>query len=82
MQPAVSALKNEFDTIRSGLPPVMVEDIKVEVYGQQTPVKAPFFQLCRLVKYLCGIKDCRRRGKSHEDSLLKLRQIPMARHQD
>ena len=41
LQSAVSALKNEFQTIRSGRPsPVMVEDIKVEVYGQQTPVKA------------------------------------------
>ena len=34
-------LKNEFQTIRSGRPsPRMVEDIKVEVYGQQMPVKA------------------------------------------
>ena len=34
-------LKTEFQTIRSGRPsPRMVEDIKVEVYGQQLPVKA------------------------------------------
>ena len=37
----VESLKNEFQTIRSGRPsPRMVEDIKVEIYGQQMPVKA------------------------------------------
>ena len=37
----VESLKTEFQTIRSGRPsPRMVEDIKVEVYGQQMPVKA------------------------------------------
>lgn len=37
----VEALRSEFQTIRSGRPsPRMVEDIKVEVYGQQMPVKA------------------------------------------
>ncbi len=34
-------LKTEFQTVRSGRPsPRMVEDIKVEIYGQQMPVKA------------------------------------------
>ena len=34
-------LKTEFQTIRSGRPsPRMVEDIKVDYYGQQMPVKA------------------------------------------
>lgn len=34
-------LKSEFQTVRSGRPsPRMVEDIKVEIYGQQIPVKA------------------------------------------
>lgn len=37
----MDGLKNEFQTIRSGRPsPRMVEDIKVEMYGQQMPVKA------------------------------------------
>src|SRR3989344_4999623 len=37
----VESLKNEFQTIRSGRPsPRMVEDIRVEVYGQQMPIKA------------------------------------------
>lgn len=37
----VDGLKTEFQTIRSGRPsPRMVEDIKVEVYDQQMPVKA------------------------------------------
>lgn len=37
---AVDNLKTEFQTIRSGRPsPRMVEDIKVEVYGQQLPLK-------------------------------------------
>lgn len=37
----VESLKNEFQTLRSGRPsPRIVEDIKVEIYGQQMPVKA------------------------------------------
>lgn len=37
----VSALKNEFQTLRSNRPtPRLVEDIKVDYYGQLTPVKA------------------------------------------
>jgi ribosome recycling factor len=37
----VEGLKTEFQTVRSGRPsPRMVEDIKVEIYGQQMPVKA------------------------------------------
>jgi ribosome recycling factor len=37
----VEGLKTEFQTIRSGRPsPRMVEDIKVEMYGQQMPIKA------------------------------------------
>ena len=41
LQAPVSALKNEFQTIRSGRPSqIMVENIKVECYGQQMPVKA------------------------------------------
>ncbi|MBI3046562.1 MAG: ribosome recycling factor [Candidatus Harrisonbacteria bacterium] len=37
----LESLKTEFQTIRSGRPsPRMVEDIKVEVYGQLMPVKA------------------------------------------
>lgn len=41
LRAALDNLKNEFQTIRSGRPsPRMVEDIKVEIYGQQMPVKA------------------------------------------
>lgn len=41
LQALAAGLKNEFQTIRSGRPsPRMVEDIKVEVYGQQLPIKA------------------------------------------
>ncbi|MBI4992086.1 MAG: ribosome recycling factor [Candidatus Harrisonbacteria bacterium] len=41
LKSAVESLRTEFQTIRSGRPsPRMVEDIKVEVYGQQMPVKA------------------------------------------
>lgn len=37
----LESLKTEFQTIRSGRPsPRMVEDIKVEIYGQQMPIKA------------------------------------------
>lgn len=37
----VEGLKTEFQAVRSGRPsPRMVEDIKVEIYGQQMPVKA------------------------------------------
>lgn len=37
----IESLKTEFQAIRSGRPsPRMVEDIKVEVYGQQMPIKA------------------------------------------
>lgn len=37
----VEALKTEFQTIRSGRPsPRMVEDIKVDMYSQQMPIKA------------------------------------------
>jgi len=37
----IEGLKSEFQTIRGGRPsPRMVEDIKVEMYGQQMPVKA------------------------------------------
>ncbi|MBU6142034.1 ribosome recycling factor [Patescibacteria group bacterium] len=40
LRAAVDNLKTEFQTIRSGRPsPRMVEDIKVEVYGQHLPVK-------------------------------------------
>ena len=41
LKSSLEALKTEFQTIRSGRPsPRMVEDIKVEVYGQPMPVKA------------------------------------------
>ncbi len=41
LRAALDNLKNEFQTIRSGRPsPRMVEDIKVEIYGQIMPVKA------------------------------------------
>lgn len=41
LKSSVEALKNEFQTIRSGRPsPRMVEDIKVDMYGQQMPIKA------------------------------------------
>ena len=41
LRAALDNLKNEFQTIRSGRPsPRMVEDIKVEIYGQQMPVKS------------------------------------------
>lgn len=41
LKAALDNLKNEFQTIRSGRPsPRMAEDIKVEIYGQQLPVKA------------------------------------------
>ena len=41
LRAALDNLKNEFQTIRSGRPsPRMAEDIKVEIYGQQLPVKA------------------------------------------
>ncbi|MDE2001814.1 MAG: ribosome recycling factor [Patescibacteria group bacterium] len=41
LKAAVDALKTELQTIRSGRPsPRMVEDIKVDMYGQQMPVKA------------------------------------------
>ena len=41
LKSALDNLKNEFQTIRSGRPsPRMAEDIKVEIYGQQMPVKA------------------------------------------
>jgi len=41
LKAAVESLRTEFQTIRSGRPsPRMVEDIKVEVYGQQMPIKA------------------------------------------
>jgi ribosome recycling factor len=37
----IEGLKTEFQTIRSGRPsPRMVEDIKVDCYGQQMPIKA------------------------------------------
>ncbi len=41
LRSALDNLKMEFQTIRSGRPsPRMVEDIKVEIYDQQMPVKA------------------------------------------
>ncbi len=41
LKSAVEALRTEFQTIRSGRPsPRMVEDIKVDMYGQQMAVKA------------------------------------------
>jgi len=41
LQALLGALKTEFQTIRSGRPsPRMVEDIKVDVYNQQMPIKA------------------------------------------
>ena len=41
LKSVVESLKTEFQTIRSGRPsPRMVEDILVEAYGQQMPVKA------------------------------------------
>ena len=41
LKSSVESLKTEMQTIRSGRPsPRMVEDIKVEIYGQQMPIKA------------------------------------------
>ena len=41
LKSSLEALKTEFQTIRSGRPsPRMVEDIKVDMYGQQMPIKS------------------------------------------
>lgn len=41
LRSGIENLRNEFQTIRSGRPsPRMVEDIKVEAYGQRMPIKA------------------------------------------